>query len=355
MGIRKERLNHAFNLIEDAIEKGYFPCAAAAVGHRDGIYRVEHYGNRCLVPEKLPINRDTLFDMASLTKVVATNTLFMLLLEKGLVSVFDKVGYYIDCFKGKDKESITLFNLLTHTAGLPAFGPLYKFCSNFEDAIKYISGAELEYTPGTKVIYSDYGFILLKYILENAGGSTLDNLCRKYVFEPLEMHNTCFNPKTLNVAATETDPETGKTIIGVCHDENGRFFNGVSGHAGLFSNIDDMTKFASMLINEGSYKGKRFLSKPTFKSMVKNYTEGLEENRAWGWTVKGSGRLISSGGDIISPGAFGHTGFTGTSIWVDIENDIYVVLLTNRVHPTRENINILRFRRIFHNAVLSSL
>lgn len=353
MTINKEKLNYAFSLIEEAVAKGFFPCAAAAVGNKKGIYKIEHYGNRCLIPEKLPLEKNTLFDMASLTKVVATNSLFMVFLDKGLISAFDKLSDYIEGFKCEEKKDITIFNLLTHTAGLPAFEKLYKLCKDFEDSIKYISSEKLVYKPGTKVIYSDYSFILLKYILEKIGGDSLNNLCKKYVFNPIEMQNTCFNPKTSNVAATEIDIETGKPLIGICHDENGRFFNGISGHAGLFSNIEDMTKFAAMLINEGNYKGKQIISKAAFKAMTKNYTQGLEENRAWGWTVKG--RELSSGGDIISPEAFGHTGFTGTSIWVDIPNDIYMVLLTNRVHPTRDNTNIIRFRRVFHNSVMAAV
>lgn len=353
MPINIERLEYAFSLIEDGIAKDYFPGAAAAVGHKKGIYKIDHYGNRCLIPKKLSMERDTLFDMASLTKVVATNTLFMIFLEKGLVSVFDKVSQYVEFFKDEKKENITIFNLLTHTSGLPAFGPLYKHCSDFQDAVRFISKEKLIYRPGTRVVYSDYGFILLKYILEKVGQDSLDNLCRKYVFEPLEMNSTCFNPKSSNVAATEIDFESGKTLIGVCHDENGRFFGGISGHAGLFSNIEDMTKFASMLINEGNYKNKQLISRAAFKAMIQNYTEGLEENRALGWSVKG--RILSSGGDSISPKAFGHTGFTGTSIWTDLENDVYIILLTNRVHPTRENDNIIRFRRLFHNAVMSAV
>jgi CubicO group peptidase (beta-lactamase class C family) len=353
MSINMGKLNHAFRLIEDGVAEGYFPGAAAVVGHKGGIYKIEHYGNRCLTPDRLPLERDTLFDMASLTKVVAANTLFMIFLDRGLVSVFDRVSQYVEYFKGDEKEDVTIFHLLTHTAGLAAFGPLYKLCKDFEDAVTFIANEKLLYKPGTRVVYSDYGFILLKYILEKVGGDSLDSLCERYILEPLEMSNTCFNPKCSNIAATEIELESGKPLVGICHDENGRFFNGVSGHAGLFSNIEDMTKFASMLINEGIYRGNPLISKATFKAMVQNYTEGLEENRAWGWCVKG--REISSGGDVISPKAFGHTGFTGTSIWTDIENDIYVILLTNRVHPTRENNHIIRFRRLFHNAVLAAL
>jgi CubicO group peptidase (beta-lactamase class C family) len=353
MPINMDRLDYAFGLIEEGISKGFFPGAAAAVGHKNGIYKIEHYGSRCLIPKMLPMKRDTLFDMASLTKVIATNTLFIIFLEKGLISVFDKVSQYVEYFMDEEKSDITLFNLLTHTAGLPAYGPLYRLCSDFEDAVRFISKEKLVYVPGSRVIYSDYGFILLRYILEKVGQDSFDNLCRKHVFEPLEMNYTCFNPKSSNVAATEVNPENGEILMGVCHDENGRFFNGISGHAGLFSNIEDMVRFASMLINEGNYKGKKLISKAAFKAMIQNYTEGLEENRALGWCVKG--KTVSSGGDIISPRAFGHTGFTGTSIWIDIENDVYVVLLTNRVHPTRENNNIISFRRLFHNAVLSAV
>ncbi|MFL0268918.1 serine hydrolase domain-containing protein [Candidatus Clostridium radicumherbarum] len=353
MPISMEKLDYAFGLIEYGISKGYFPGAAAAVGYKNGIYKIKHYGNRCLIPKKLPMERDTLFDMASLTKVIATNTLFMIFLEKGLISLYDKVSEYVEYFKDEKKVDITIFNLLTHTAGLPAFGPLYRLCRDFQDAVRFISREKLIYEPGSRVVYSDYGFILLKYILEKVGEDSLDNLCRKNIFEPLEMKDTCFNPKSSNVAATEVDSESGEVLMGICHDENGRFFNGVSGHAGLFSNLEDITKFASMLINEGSYKGRRLISKVAFKAMIHNYTEGLEENRALGWCVKGA--AVSSGGDIISPKAFGHTGFTGTSLWTDIENDIYIVLLTNRVHPTRENTNIIRFRRIFHNAVMSAI
>lgn len=353
MRMNDQKLGNAFKLVNEAVEKGYFPGAEVSVGNGKGVLRCEYFGSRCLYPEVLPLDRETLFDMASLTKVVATNSLFMVFLEKGLVSVYDRVGDYLDYFKGDEKDEVTLFNLLTHTAGFAPFKPLYSICKDYEDAIKYICSLDLEYKPGTRVVYSDFSFILLGYILEKIGQARLDKLCSKYVFKPLGMDRTKFNPSGDNIAATEIDKKTGKPLIGVAHDENARFLDGISGHAGLFSCIDDMTRFASMLINNGQIDGKRFLSPTTVSRMVRNYTLGLDENRGLGWCVKGD--KISSGGDIISPTAFGHTGFTGTSIWVDRENDVYVVLLTNRVHPTRENNKIIRFRRIFHNAVISSL
>lgn len=349
MNVNIEKLDYAFSLVKDAIEKKYFPGAQVVVGNKSCVLKAESFGNRCLYPKNLPVEEDTLFDLASLTKVVATNTLFMLYMEKGLISVYDKVNYYLDKFKGNFKDDITIFNLLTHTAGFIPCEPLYKLCTNYENAISYICSLELQYKPGTRCLYSDFSYILLGYILEKIGGETLDVLSKKYIFQPLKMKNTAFNPITQNVAATEINKETGKPLIGICHDENGRFFRGISGHAGLFSNAYDLSKFANMLINEGN----GFISNASFITMTRNHTEGLEDNRGYGWCIKGDKN--SSGGDIISQEAFGHTGFTGTSLWIDVKNDIYTILLTNRVHPTRDNLNIIRFRRLFNNAVLASV
>ena len=152
--------------------------------------------------------------------------------------------------------------------------------------IIYIVKAELEYEPGTKVVYSDLGFILLGYILEKIGGTRIDQLCNTYVFKPIGMDNTCFNPKTKNVAATEIDPNTGNVLIGKCHDENARFLGGISGHAGLFSNIEDLIKFANMLINKGALPAGRLISVPAFEMMTHNYTGHLSEDRGIGWWHK---------------------------------------------------------------------
>jgi Beta-lactamase class C and other penicillin binding proteins len=353
MVINEEKLDNALKLIEAGIEKKYFPCAAVSIGCREKVINTSFYGNRSLLPEKLPLKRDTLFDLASLTKVVATNTLFMKYMESGIISVYDRVVDYIQEFRGDKKEEITIFNLLTHTAGFAPFMPLYKLCRDYDDEISYICCFNLDYEPGSKVVYSDFSYIILGYILEQIGGDRLDKLCKKNIFDPLGMDQTCFNPISENVAATEIDRETGLPFSGIVHDENARFSSGISGHAGLFSTIDDMTKFCHMLINNGSTGKSNFLSPLSIMAMTRNYTGNLNENRGFGWCIKGY--KVSSGGDIISPSSFGHTGFTGTSVWIDMQSNIYIVLLTNRVHPSRENTNIVRFRRLFHNAVLSSL
>lgn len=349
-----ERLKKALNSVDKAVDRGDFPGATIAIGSSDGVEEMYQYGKSALYPKALDLNIDTLYDLASLTKVVGTTTLYMRFIEMGLVTLHDRVADYMPEFKGGEKDKVTLFNLLTHTSGLPDHLPFYELCSDYRDTIDYIANLELEYLPGTRVIYSDLGFILLGYILEEIGGSRLDHLFNKYIFTPLGMKNTCFNPTTDNVAATEIDKSTGKAIVGKCHDENGRFFGGISGHAGLFSDIGDMVKFSNMLINGGRIGEDIFLSSAAFETMIRNYTQELDEDRGIGWCVKGEKGRISSGGDLISPSAFGHTGFTGTSIWTDIEQDIYIVLLTNRVHPTRENNALLRFRRTFHNSVLAA-
>ncbi|MGH4137361.1 serine hydrolase domain-containing protein [Clostridium sp.] len=351
MTVNIKKLDKAIQLVKEGINKGYFPGAAVAVGGRKNLYFIEHFGNRSLYPENHSLERDTLFDMASLTKVMATTPLLIRFLEDGKISLYDKISEYVEVTE--EKKEISILDLLTHTAGFKSFVLFEKVCTSYKDAIKYITNEPLECEVGSKVMYSDFSFILLGYILEQIGGDTLDNLCRKYVFQPLSLENTTFNPISKNVVATEMDKVTGKMLLGSVHDENSRFFGGVSGHAGLFSTIEDTAKYAKMLVNSGKIDGQSFISKNGFNSMVRNYTSSLNEDRALGWLLKAD--KMSSGGELISPSAFGHTGFTGTSIWVDIENDIYAILLTNRVHPTRNNTHILRFRRLFHNAVISAV
>ncbi|EGD53118.1 beta-lactamase [Thermoanaerobacter ethanolicus JW 200] len=345
------RLEEAFKMIDKGIENGVFPCAAVAVGDKNGFLKIEISGNKRVVPYKDKLNRTSLFDLASLTKVVATTTLLMLMIEKGLISVYDKVCEYIPSFNEKGKDKITIFQLLTHTSRLPVYIPFYEKCRDYNDAIDYIC-KEVELRETQEVEYSDLNFILLGKILETVGGGKLDKLCKKEIFDPLDMKNTLFNPQKEDVVPTERDENTGEIICGVCHDENARFFGGISGHAGLFSTIDDLVKFANMLVNYGKVKDEIFLSYTLFKRMITNYTENLGESRGWGWAIKDN---TSAGGDLFTERAFGHTGFTGTSLWVDPEYGIYVILLTNRVHPTRENVKIIRFRRLFHNAVMASL
>jgi CubicO group peptidase (beta-lactamase class C family) len=351
MSVNEKKLLKCVDLVREGVSKGYFPCAVLAVGSSDKLHLIEHFGSRKLYPVREPLERSTLFDMASLTKVMATTPLFMRLLEQGKISLYDKLSQFIEVTE--EKKEISIFNLLTHSAGFTAHVLFEEKCSSSREVIDYIVNAPLEYAPGSRVIYSDFSFILLGYILETVGGDTLDMLCKRHVFDPLGLENTTFNPVGKVSVATEIDKASGTFLEGTVHDENARFLGGVAGHAGLFSTIEDCAKYAGMLVNKGMIKDEAFISKNGFNAMIRNYTKGLEEDRALGWVVKSD--KISSGGDIIPENSFGHTGFTGTCMWVDIEDDLYAVLLTNRVHPTRDNAEIIRFRRLFHNLVFSSV
>lgn len=363
-GGKKGDLSHnfdtAFSLLPKAVKSGIFPGVTAAVGCSAGLYRTGFFGSRCLEPENCPVLTDTLYDIASLTKVVATTTLFLLFQEEGKLSALDKVSRYIKGFSRGNKEFATILNLLTHTSGLIDHVRLDLLCRDYDDAILYLTDIALVHNPGEVVIYSCLGYILLGYILEKVGGDRLDVLCRKYIFEPLGMYNTCFNPASSNVAATEYEENSGRMLAGRCHDENARFLRGISGNAGLFSNIDDLSKFALMLANKGLHKGKLFLSNASIAAMTRNYTAHLNQDRGLGWCIRGH-RLngidgwTTSAGDLMHPGAFGHTGFTGTSMWIDPKNDIFTILLTNRVHPSRDNSALIDFRPLFHNAVMAGL
>ena len=359
-GDRRHHFDTAFGLLPIAVKSGVFPGAAAAVGCSSGLYRTGFIGSRCLEPEHFPVLTDTLYDLASLTKVVATTTLLMLFMEEGKISALDKVSCYIKGFSGGNKEFATITNLLTHTSGLTDHVRLDLLCRDYEDAIRYLTETSLVHNPGETVVYSCLGYILLGHILEKVGGDRLDVLCKKYIFEPLGMYNTCFNPSSSNVASTEYEQNGGRILAGRCHDENARFLRGVSGNAGLFSNIGDLAIFALMLANKGLHQGKPFLSNASIAAMTRNHTPHLNQDRGFGWCIRGD-RLngidgwTTSAGDLMHPGAFGHTGFTGTSIWIDPENDLFTILLTNRVHPSRDNTALIHFRPLFHNAVMAGL
>ncbi|WP_027625446.1 serine hydrolase domain-containing protein [Clostridium lundense] len=343
----KSVLNDASKLLDMGVEEEIFPGAVVIVGDKDKVLFKKACGFRELYPDKKAMNIDTLFDLASLTKVVVTTPLIILLVEKGEISLYDEVGYYLPQFKSY--ENLRIINLLTHTSGFKDFFPLHKFCKGLKDSLDFIGKSKLECKVGEKVIYSDNNFIILRSVIDKILGKSFEDSSYKYIFKPLNMKNTFFSPKyDDNIAATELDNTTGTYIKGVVHDENARLFNGVSGHAGLFSTALDLSKYCS------SYLNKSLLREQSIKAMTYNYTKCLGESRGLGFCIKCYGEN-SSGGELISDGAFGHTGFTGTSVWIDSTLGIYIVLLTNRVHLSRDNTKIIRFRRVFHNAVISQL
>lgn len=368
--------NTTVKLVKQAITDDIFPCAAYAIGNKSEVFIKDSIGYRSLYPQKEHITPNTLFDMASLTKILSTSMITFKAIETGMICLDDKLERFFDeCY---DKGEVTIRNLLTHTSGMTAHIPINNM-GGHDKAIDTILKRKFEYRTGQETIYSCLGFIVLGRILEIVYGPSLDDLAQSIVFNPLGMNSTMYNPikpplqkpqltgnsridelmskkpkssgnkAVIDIASTEYAKDINSYLKGKVHDENARSLGGVSGNAGVFSTLDDMIKFCTMLANNGG----GFLSPRMFDAATKNYTEGNIENRGLGFLLTGSKPTFA--GDLFSNGSFGHTGFTGTSIMVDKATGLYVILLTNRVHFGRENDRIVKFRKLFHNSIWGCL
>ncbi|RLE55075.1 MAG: penicillin-binding protein [Candidatus Methanomethylicota archaeon] len=341
--------------IVDCIESGAFPGAVLLIA-KDG-YVVYHkaFGFSMLIPDRQVMRLDTIFDLASITKSVVAAASTMILVERGLLRIDDPVCKFLPDFTGDGKDEVTIKHLLTHTSGLPAWKPFYTEASSREEIFNLALRTPLEQKPGEAVVYSDVGFIILTKIIEELCEARIDEFASKEIFMPLGMKDTMYNPPAElkeRIAATEYCKFREKVIWGEVHDENAWRMSGVSGHAGLFSTASDLAVFAQMMLNLGAYGEVRILSPRSVKLMTMSHTSNLGEARGLGWDVK-SGK--ASCGDLFSDKSFGHTGFTGTSLWVDPEAQMFVIFLTNRVHPTRENTAIIDVRPRLHNVIAASL
>lgn len=368
-GFSRAGLERAFRFLQDEISAGSIPGAVVAIGRGRGIAALTALGWASLFPEKEPMTTATVFDLASLTKVVATTPAALLLLERGAFRLDDPVQLFLPDFTGGNREAVRIRHLLTHTSGLPAFVHLFNRGLSRQEIMASIHRLELTYPPGTDVVYSDLGFILLTEVIEKITGQRLDQFTRREVFAPLGLEDTGFLPlppsaaradrdwlRQPHFAATEYRADWGRYVRGEVHDENANAMEGVSGHAGLFSTAADLARYARLWLAEGKIPDQpatRLLAARTVAEATRNHTEGLREARGLGWVIRG--RENSSGGDLLSSRAYGHTGFTGTSLWIDPELDLFVVLLTNRVHLGRDNTAILRLRPRFHNLVVAAL
>ncbi len=340
---------HAMNLLKESCARHDFPCAAVAIGCKDQLLYKDFFGNRQEQPEILPLKEDTLFDMASLSKIIGTTMVALRFIEQGKLGLYDEVGMFFD--NAYDKGGITIKQLMTHCSGLHPSLHLWELAENPDMAADAILKSDFTYKTGSQVSYSCMGYVLLAKILEKIGGAPLDELARKEVFEPLSMKTACYNPKTENVVTTEYSEFHGGWTKGEVHDENACFLNGVAGNAGVFASIDDMIRLAAMLSNNGQIDGETYLSKRMLDLATKNYTPGMGEARGLGFQLKDN--CYSAGGDMLSDGSFGHTGFTGTAMYIDKETGLYVILLTNAVHYGREGRGgFFRTRRLFYNAVV---
>jgi beta-N-acetylhexosaminidase len=365
MDVRGEALlQPAFAVIERGVADKAFPGATVAVGYR-GKVAVHAFGNLSYDANAPAVDVRTMYDIASLTKVVATTTLVAKLAEGDFNVPLDldaKVERYLPEWttgaKGQDldwRHQVTVRHLLTHTSGLPPFKEYWRTSKGKQETLTRIFAEPLDNEPGTKEVYSDLGIILMAEIVERLTGRTLDDLAKAFIFSPLGMKDTIFRPsKNLWpwIAPTEFDRNLRNRLVqGEVHDENAFTMGGVSGHAGLFSTAPDLSAFCQMLLNGGVYAHHRILKRATIAQFTapQPLSNGT---RTLGWAVPTEG---SSSGHYFSAHSFGHTGFTGTSIWIDPDRQLFVVLLTNRVHPTRENQKIAQVRPALHDAVMQGL
>ena len=322
--------------IESAIKAGLIPGAVLLVGHDGKIVYRKAYGERALLPKLEPMTVDTIFDAASLTKVIATTPSVMKLFEQGKIRLNDPVTKYLPEFQGGHSD-ITIRNLMTHFSGLRPDLDLEPPWSGYETGIQRALIDKPAGPPGVRFVYSDINFILMGEIVRRLSGKTLPEFARENVFDPLGMQGTMFLPPSAlrpRIAPTELDKTTGQPLRGVVHDDTSRYMGGVAGHAGLFTTADDLAKFAQMLIDGGEANGTRIFSQLTIQKFTSPQSPADQPIlRGLGWDIDSP--FSSNRGDLFPIGSYGHTGFTGTSIWIDPLSRSYVILLANSVHPHR--------------------
>jgi len=341
------------SIANDAIANGTAPAIAVAVGRHGRLVHMASYG-RIDRPEGSPaVDDSTLFDLASLTKVVATTTVAMRLEQDSLLDLDRTVASYLPEFNDSAKAGITVRMLVAHNGGLEAGAPLHRQFRGREAFLQQISRRPLRFTPGTRTTYSDWDMVLAGFIIERLTGKTLDVIADEQVFRPLGMRETRWNPGSAlrpRTAATEVAADRGGLIWGEVHDANAWAIGGVAGHAGLFGSVRDMAVFAQMLLNGGEYNGVRILRPQTIARWTA--PQGRGASRALGWDTPSE---RSSAGRYFGPRSFGHTGYTGTSLWIDPERGLFVVILTNRVNPTSENQKHVPLRRAIADAVQEAI
>jgi CubicO group peptidase (beta-lactamase class C family) len=368
VGMSQEGLARVDSIIEAAIADSAAPGAALAVGRHGRLVRLRGFGRLDWREDAGAVTDSSIWDLASVSKVVGATTAIMLLVEDGKVDLDAPVSNYLPWFGDGGKEAVTVWQLLLHRGGLPAWLPLWQEAEGRDDYFRMIGSTELIYAPGDSMVYSDLGFISLGFIVEAVTGQGLDEFLERRTFGPLGMRDTGYNPDTSlkpRIALTEIDTVFRNVHVhGVVHDENAYALGGVSGHAGLFSSARDLSVFAQMMLDGGvqrwcpdgeatcaaSENPVRVTDAESIARFTRRYHSA--SRRGLGWD-KPNGR--ASSGDYLTYSAFGHTGFTGTSIWIDPGLDLFVVLLTNRVNPTRANQKHIPLRRAVHDAVAQSI
>lgn len=353
-GLASDAFDTTKRLLASYVNEHAFPGAALAVGYRGTLVLDAAVGKLDYTPASATVTGDTIYDLASLSKVVGTTSAVMMLVDAGRLLLDAPVQDYLPEFQGTNKEKVRVIHLLQHSSGMPAWLPIYKEVQGYEEFMKRVYAAPLEFAPGSRTRYSDLGMILLGEIVARACGHPLDQYLADLLFAPMGMKSTLYKPpKELleRIAPTEDDPWRQRVVQGEVHDENTYAMGGVAGHAGLFSTAHDLAIFAQMMLNRGMYDHRRYFRSET----VDRFTSALSPKsgtEALGWQRPSPQTWT---GKAFSGAAFGHTGFTGTSIWIDPGRQLFIVLLTNSVHPSRENTRIIEARQTVAESVLRAL
>jgi CubicO group peptidase (beta-lactamase class C family) len=364
---------------QEALTDGVFPGAVLLVSKEEDIVYEQVFGCRSIVPQKTPLTPETVFDLASLTKPLATTVAIMLLVREKKIRLDDQVTRFVPTFGVFGKSSTTFRHLLNHSSGLPAWKPYYEDVANTERAgrVNFIASQAAKNfvfeavhrerplsAPGKQALYSDLGFIVLGEIIETITGATLDRVCQDRIFKPLglrsmrfvdltQMRTRRFQAPDENIAATENCPWRKRVLRGEVHDDNAYAMGGVAGHAGLFSAARDVHYLIAYLARSLQGKNEGFLPRSLLEEFLSRESSAPNSSYVLGWDTPTP--EASSSGKYFSGRSVGHLGFTGTSVWWDIERKTHVVLLTNRVHPTRKTDKIKEFRPRVHDLIMKVL
>ncbi len=357
--LQDKQFSRAFAILTEAIEQRAFPAAALAVTHNGSLIALRGFGRFTYEDDAPVVQADTIFDLASVTKVVATTAVAMLLYERGKLPLDIPLGHFLPDFVARaprhqqaTREAVTLRMLLAHSSGLPAYEKLFEFATSREELVRAALTTRLVTEPGTRAEYSDVGFILLGEVLARQADLALDLFARQEIFTQLGMVHTRFNPPTEwkpQIPPTEDDRAFRKRIIqGEVNDENASVMGGVAGHAGVFAPAIDIARFAECKLRRGA----PILKSETVQLFTRRVDSPAGSSRALGWDTQSP---PASSGTLFSSGSFGHLGFTGTSLWIDPVRQLSVTLLTNRTWPNRASQGIRRVRPLVHDGIVEAL
>ena len=341
------------SIINSAIQDSVFPGAVLCFGNSKDISFINSYGRYDYSPMSNPVNTYCIYDLASLTKVIATTSSIMRLTEREMLNLNDPVCEHIPGFEINNKNQISIKNLLVHNSGLSPGRPLYSCCETKEIAIDSLFNLKPQYKTGEKTVYSDLGFIMLGLLVEKIAHQSLSAYVNQILNKEMQMKETTFNPDdSFWHRIIPTDPEINMRLIkkpGTVRNKITRTFNGVAGHAGLFSSARDLAILATMYLNDGDINGKKIFTKSTIDNFSKKQSK--HSTRALGWDTA-NGNQNNKIANLFSENAFGHTGFTGTSIWIDPTFDLYIILLTNRTYEMTDRSLIKEFRPRIHDYII---